>query len=174
MDTLLFHPKTVHLPIALALLMPLVAGGLALAWWRRWLPARSWAIAVALQAILVGSGLVGLKTGEAEEERVEEVVPERAIGAHERAAEAFLWASGVVFAAMVVALALGRGRAGLPLAGVAALGTVLTLSLGYRVGQAGGNLVYRYGAASVHAQGGGAAPPAGGERGGDGVRDDDD
>jgi hypothetical protein len=34
MDTLLFHPKLVHVPMALGVLTPLIAGGLLLAWWR--------------------------------------------------------------------------------------------------------------------------------------------
>lgn len=160
MDELLFHPKTVHLPVALAVLMPFVAGGLVLAWWRDWLPARSWAIAVAMQAVLVGSGLVALQTGEAEEDRVEQVVPERAIEAHERAAEAFVVASGIVFAGMLLAFALSRRRAGLPLAAAAALGSIVALALGYEVGQKGGQLVYRHGAASVYTHAGdGGVPP---------------
>ncbi len=66
MDTLLFHPKVVHLPMAIAVLMPLIAGGLLLAWWRSWLPHRGWFVAIGLQAILLGSGIVALRTGEAE------------------------------------------------------------------------------------------------------------
>jgi len=58
---LLFHAVVVHIPIALGVLMPLVAGGLLLAWWRKWLPPRSWALAIVLQAVLVGSGVVALQ-----------------------------------------------------------------------------------------------------------------
>ena len=74
MDALLFHPKVVHIPMALGVLMPIIAGGLLLAWWRNWLPRRSWFFAIALQAILLGSGILALRTGEAEEDRVERVV----------------------------------------------------------------------------------------------------
>jgi len=46
------HPLIVHLPLALALLVPLLAAGTLLAWWRGWLPGRrSWAVVVALQAL---------------------------------------------------------------------------------------------------------------------------
>lgn len=146
MDSFLFHPKLVHLPIALAVLMPLVSGGLLLAWWRNWLPARSWVIAVALQLVLIGSGVLALRSGEAEEERVEPVVAEQLIEAHEEAAEAFVWASGAVLAVMVLGLALSSRRTG-PVAGaVATVGTLVVLGLGYRTGQAGGDLVYRHGA----------------------------
>lgn len=149
METFLFHPKLVHVPMALGVLMPLVAAGLALAWWRGWLPARAWLVAIALQLVLVGSGVLALRTGEADEERVEKVVPERLIEAHEEAAEAFVGASAVVLAGMLLALALASRRAGPPTALAATLGTVAVLALGYRTGQAGGALVYEHGAAQA-------------------------
>jgi hypothetical protein len=153
MDMLLFHPKLVHVPMALGVLMPLIAGGLLLAWWRRWLPHRGWVLAVGLQAILVGTGILALRSGEIEEERVERVVVERFIEEHEEAAEAFVWASGGVLGIMVLAAAFGSRRPGLPLAAAATLGTFLVLGLGYRTGQAGGSLVYEHGAASAYLAG---------------------
>lgn len=151
MDTLLFHPKVVHIPIALGVLMPLIAGGLALAWWREWLPWRAWVVAVGLQAVLLVSGIVAVRTGEAEEERVERIVAESLIEAHEEAAEAFVWSSGAVLVVMLAAAALGSKRSGLPIAAVATLGTLVVLGLGYRTGQAGGSLVYEHGAAQAYA-----------------------
>jgi hypothetical protein len=87
MDALLFHPKVVHIPMALGVLMPIIAGGLLLAWWRNWLPRRSWFLVIGFQAILFGSGVLALRTGEAEEDRVERVVAERFIEKHEEAAD---------------------------------------------------------------------------------------
>ena len=150
MDTLLFHPKLVHIPMALGVLMPIIAGGLLLTWWRNWLPRRGWLVAVALQAVLFASGIAALRSGEAEEERVERVVDERFIEQHEEAAEMFVWAGGVVLVVMILAAALGAGRSGIPLAAVATLGTLLVLGLGYRTGQAGGNLVYQHGAGQAY------------------------
>lgn len=172
MDSFLFHPKLVHIPIALAVLMPLITGGLLLAWWRKWLPARSWVIAVALQAVLVGSGILALRSGEAEAERVERVVAERFIEEHEEAAEAFVWASGGVLAVMLLGLALSSRRSGPVAATVATVGTLVVLGLGYRTGQAGGDLVYRHGAAQAYSSGGASlsTPGAPAERPG---RDDD-
>lgn len=150
MDTFFFHPKVVHVPMALSVLMPLLAGAFALAWWRGWLPNRSWAVVVALQGILLGSGIVALQTGESEEDRVEQVVPEAAVEAHEEAAEIFVWASGGVLGLMLLALAVRRKKAGLPTAAVATLGTLVVLGLGYRTGQAGGDLVYRHNAGGAY------------------------
>jgi len=161
MDSFLFHPKLVHVPIALSVLMPLVAGGLLLAWWRKWLPARAWVIAIALQAVLVVSGMLALRSGSQEEERVERVVAEQLIEEHEEAAEAFVWASGGVLAVMLLGLALSSGRSGPVAATVATIGTVLVLGLGYRTGQAGGDLVYRHGAAGAYATGAASPNPPG-------------
>lgn len=160
MDTLFFHPKVVHIPIALGALMPLVAGGLLVAWWRQWLPARSWLVVIALQAILLGSGIVALQTGESEEERVERVVPEQAIEEHEEAAEVFVWTSGAVLAILLLGLATAKRRSGLPLAALGTLGTLVVFGLGYQTGQAGGELVYRHGAASAYVSQGSQSAPA--------------
>ncbi len=61
-------------------------------------------------------------------------------------------ASVVPRASVVLALAGSRRKAGLVLAGVAWLGTVAVLGLGYRTGQSGGALVYRHGAATAYVQ----------------------
>ena len=161
MDALLFHPKLVHVPIALGVLMPLVSATLFVAWWRDWLPRRAWALAVGLQAVLLLSGIVALQTGQAEEDRVERVVAERFIEEHEEAAELFVWASGVVLGLMLLASVLGSRPAARPIAAAATLGTFVVLGLGYRTGEAGGNLVYRHGAASAYTVSSAAAADTG-------------
>ncbi len=176
MDALLFHPKLVHVPMALGVLMTLIATGLLVSWWRKWLPAKSWVLAIALQAALVGSGVVALQTGEAEEERVERVVSENFIEEHEEAAEAFVWVSGGVLGVMFLALVLSRKRVGLTVAAAATLGTLVVFGLGYRTGQAGGALVYQHGAAQAFVSAGSAShatAPDGVERHDDDDEDDD-
>ncbi len=142
------HPAVVHLPIALAIL---VAGfavpGLVLIH-RGLLPSRSWAGVVLLQAILVGSGWVALETGEDEEERVERVVAERHIETHEEAAERFLLVAGIGLLACGAGLLPERIGAWGRVAGtLAAFGV---LAAGVAVGHSGGELVYKYGAASAY------------------------
>jgi uncharacterized membrane protein len=143
------HPKLVHLPIALAVLMPLLSLGLLVAWWRGALQRRTWVIVVALQGLLVATGVIGLRTGETDEERVERVVPEAAIEAHEEAAETFVVGSGVVLAVALLAAVVRPERRALVLAAAASAGTLVVLLLGYRTGEAGGRLVYEHGAASA-------------------------
>ena len=114
-----------------------------------------------LQAMLVLSSFAAMRTGEAEEDRVESVVAESAIETHEEAAELFTWAAAG-------ALVLYVASAAIPVAGVARSFAVaatavslIVLILGYRVGHAGGELVYRHGAAAAYTAG--ATASAGGD-----------
>lgn len=157
------HPLIVHLPLALALLLPLLAAGTLLAWWRGWLPGRrSWAVVVALQALLTLSAWAALRTGRAEEERVETTVAESVLETHEEAAEIFLGAAAGVFILAVLALLVPGERVPRLVAGLALVGMALGTVLAVRVGEAGGELVYRHGAAAVYASP--SAAPRSGER----------
>lgn len=142
------HPAVVHLPIALAILIP----GFALAGtyliYRGLLPPRSWALVVVFQALLVGSGWLALETGEEQEERVERVVAERHIEAHEEAAERFLLLAGIGL--LLAAGGVLPGRTGAVGRVAGALATVAVLVAGISVGHSGGELVYKHGAASAY------------------------
>jgi uncharacterized membrane protein len=157
MDQFFFHPKVVHLPMALAVLMPLVTGGVLFAWWRGWFDRRVWVIVLLLQAALVGSGLIAMNTGEADEERVEETAAEQYIESHEEVAEAFVWASALALLLMAVPLVLPEGRARRAVSLGAFLGTLIVFGFGYRTGEAGGRLVYQHGAAQAYVTTGGVA-----------------
>lgn len=174
MDMTLLHPKIVHLPIALATLMPLITGGLALAWWRGWFQRRTWIIAVLLQATLVVGGFAALQTGEEDEEIVERVVSHKLIHEHEEAGEAFFLTSIGVLALFVAAGVVRSERVALPLAAVALAGTVAVLGLGVRVGAMGGELVYEHNAGSAFSKQGKGAPDKGEAPRGDHEDDDDD
>ncbi len=145
------HPQLVHVPLALAILMPLIATVFAVAWWRRWLPRKTWLAAIILQAILVVSGFAAVQTGESDEDRVEDIVAEQHIERHEEAAEVFEWAAFAVLLPFLLAGAIRNERRALALAAVATVGTVVVLGLGYRVGHLGGALVYEHGAAAAFA-----------------------
>jgi uncharacterized membrane protein len=144
------HPAVVHLPMALAVLMPLLALLGVIALRRGFLPARAWLVVVLLQALLLGSGWVALETGEREEERVEKAVAESRIEAHEEQAERFMVAAAVGF--LVSAAGLIAGSAGALARVASVLVSAGVLAAGIAVGHSGGELVYRYGAASAYVQ----------------------
>jgi len=142
------HPALVHMPLALAVLMPLLALAAALAIRRRRIPARTWLAIVVLQGVLVGSGWLAAASGEQQEERVERVVAESAIESHEEQAEGFLLLGAVTL------LAAGAGllpaAAGGVARGVAVAATFAVLLGAVRVGHSGGELVYTHGAANAY------------------------
>jgi len=168
------HPAIVHFPIALAVLVPALALAAFVAIRAGWVPARTWIAVVVLQVALVGCAWLALETGEDQEEKVERVVAEHHIDEHQDAAERFLYIA--IAAALVSAAGLlqgGRGRAGRAATLVAGLAV---LAAGVAVGHSGGELVYKYGAASAYAKAAADSPgtgaPAHTTRSSD--RDDDD
>lgn len=153
-----FHPKVVHLPIALSILMPLITAGLIAAWWNSWLPRRSWYAAVALQGLLFAGGWAAVETGEWDEEKVEEVLQsEEPLEEHEERANQFYWATLVVFLLMILPAKLPTRRSRRGAAALALAGTLVVLWMGIRVGDAGGDLVYKHGAGAAHSN---ESPPA--------------
>jgi len=171
MNGLPLHPMLVHFPLALAAFLPLLAI-LALGAHLMRRQSRGLFVAVvAVQLVLALGAMAAQRTGQAEEERAEEVVPHSAIETHEEAAEAFIVAAWIAAAVSLVP-ALWTTHRGIATAGAAAtvVAALVLLFLGYRVGEAGAELVYRHGAASAYV-GAGDHPPARLPRGED---DDDD
>ncbi len=150
MDGLL-HLMIVHLPLGLAILLPLLLLLLAILDGKGKLTPSAWLAVVLVQVLLTAGSLAALRTGGDEEERVERNVPEAALHAHEEAAEVFLWSTvaGLVLS-LTLLLPLGATlRRVLPflLLGV----SVVSLALALRTGKAGGELVYRHQAAAARA-----------------------
>ena len=144
------HPAVVHLPIALAILVPIFAILAVLAIHRGLLPTRSWGLVVLLQAMLVASTFLAVETGEAQEERVERFVAERHVEAHEQAAERFLAITGLGL--VVVAIGLLPRRAGAVGRVGGTVAALAILAAGVAVGHSGGELVYEHGAANAYAK----------------------
>lgn len=160
MNGLPLHPAVVHLPVALAALMPLIAAGFAWALWTGRVRLRAWTAVVALQALLVAGGLVAMKTGEGEEDRVEAMVQKGAIHLHEEYAEQFIWAAGAGLALAALVLAGRKSHVSNALAGTFVVATLGVAGMAVRVGHAGGQLVYAHGAASVYVSGAGGPSAA--------------
>lgn len=144
------HPAVVHFPIVLAMLAPFFVLGALWAMRRGVATRKAWGLAAAVLAALSLSAWVAVQTGEQQEDRVEDVVAHAPFESHEESAEAFL-----LMTAGVLGVAL-LGFVGGPVGRVArvatAAGTVLLVAGVARVGYSGGELVYRYGAASAYTQ----------------------
>jgi uncharacterized membrane protein len=156
------HAAVVHFPIVFAVLLPLVAvlslvairrGGNVRLWW---------GITVSVMLALAASSFTAVRTGEAEEDRVEDVVGDRAMHTHEEAGERFLVLTGGLLLLGVAGL-IPR-RFGGVMRAAAVIASVGVLAAGWQVGHSGGELVYRHGAASAYAP---AAGSGGGERAAD-------
>lgn len=160
------HPLVVHFPVVLVVLLPISA---LVALWaiRRGTDVRrSWAVPLTLAAALAVSAFVALKTGEAQEEKVEDVIAEGALNPHEEAAERFLVLSGVLV--LVAGAGLVRGQVGRAARIVATAGAVGLVAAGVQVGHSGATLVYRDNAASAYANA--AGTPAARDGGAGGAR----
>jgi uncharacterized membrane protein len=142
------HPAVVHFPIVLSFLLPLVAFAAIWRIRRGVAMRRAWAVATFVAAALTLSAWASVRTGETDEERIEDVVPGSPLDAHEEAAERFLVLSVIVLAVT------GAGLLGGPAGGIArlasAMGATGLVAAGVLVGHSGGELVYRHGAAAAY------------------------
>lgn len=141
------HPAVVHIPIAIAIILPVLIT-LSMVLIRRgttqgvaWLP-----VAV-LSFFLFSGALLAQNTGESEEEAAEEIVEEQYIEEHEEQAELFTIVAGVLFAVSIRGLA-GRQIGNWSRIGAAGV-SILLVVLAFQTGHSGGELVYKHGAAAV-------------------------
>lgn len=165
MTSLPLHPAIVHLPLGLAFVMPALAIGFAWALWTGKTTVKAWVAIIALQAVVLGAGVVAKVTGEQEEDRVERIVPHDAIEAHEELADQFVLLAGgtLILAGLVLVFRKPGAARALSLATV--VGTLAVGVTAVRVGHAGGRLVYEYNAGAAYlTPGPGAATPGPGLR----------
>jgi hypothetical protein len=142
MNGLPLHPAIVHLPLGLAVVVPLLALGVGIAIRRGALPHKSWLIVVALQATLVAGGLFALRTGEQDEDRVESRVAERTVEDHEALAQRFVWIAGGTLALAAAAQVLHAHPATATLMAATTVAATLTAGAGLQVGHSGGAIVH--------------------------------
>lgn len=146
-----WHPKLVHLPIALCILMPPVTFGLLALVRLGWMERRSVLVAAGLQVALTVASLAALYTGHQDAVAVEGYAADYAMQAHDTRAHQFVYvavATTLCFGLLVLAerkRSLGRAAVAAVIAAVMLQGYA-----GFRVGDAGGRLVYVGGAADAH------------------------
>ncbi|MBM4117999.1 hypothetical protein FJ251_09740 [bacterium] len=155
------HPAVVHFPIAFAFLLPPTAL-VALLWSARaGKPRAIWWPVAALMLLSLVSGVVALKSGEATEDRVEQVVAKRLIHEHEERAEGFMVAAWIGLALAAAGFLKGRLGAAARWAFLAAA-LVMVAQVTW-TGKLGGALVYEHGAASAYARPAAPQPAVHGE-----------
>lgn len=153
MTSLPLHPAIVHVPLGLAFVIPALAAGFAWALWTgRVRPRGAWVVVVALQAVLLGGGLVAMNTGEREEEQVERIVPDAALERHEEYAEQFVWAVGLTLVAATLVVAFRKPALVHAMAVATVIGSLVVVAAAIRVGHAGGQLVYAHNAGAAYAK----------------------
>ena len=153
------HPALVHFPLALAGLIPLFVIGAIVAMRRGVAARRAWSLVVALMVLLAASSFLAVKTGEDEEEVVEEVVDEDAIHVHEERGEMF---RNLTLLTLVLSVAgLATGKVGGFSRGAATGMSFILAGLAWGVGESGGDLVYEHGAANAYIEQSGTAMPEG-------------
>lgn len=149
-DGVPLHPALVHVPLGLAMAVPLVAFLVTLGVWRGWFAPRAWLLVVVLQAVMMAGGAAAYNTGEKEEDLVGGIVDDAPIEAHEEAAGLFMIVGGASFAFSLLLLFFeGSGLVKFGYLVATALSAVL-LVFAAQVGHLGGRLVYVHGAADAH------------------------
>lgn len=143
------HPVVVHLPLALAILIPIlviaVLVGMAKCQW----PRSVWLAVVLFCALGAVSGFAALQTGEDVEDPVEEVVSKDLIHEHEGAAEWFARGLWILFFASLLHFVPRKNQAARwPYITTLVL-SIWVLTMGLRTGHTGGSLVYEHNAASA-------------------------
>ncbi|HZR11185.1 MAG TPA: hypothetical protein VFA79_21525 [Myxococcales bacterium] len=149
MDQLTLHNALVHLPLGLSIGAALLAVALLLAIWRNWLPARSLALLVLVEALVLAGGIAAFRTGEAAEDRAERRAGKAAIHRHEERAEAFLWVTGGGLLLSGAALAMRRPQWSRWGAAAAAAGALAGAGAGFWTGKAGGAIAHPAGNAAA-------------------------
>ena len=164
------HPAVVHFPVALAFLAPALAvlGAVLVAKGAK--PLQGWSPVVLAAALLLAGAIVAVETGEDQEDRVEDIVPENALELHEERGELVRNVAAVAF--VLSALGLLGGRYGWIARGLAGAALAGVLAAAWVTGKTGGELVYRHGAASAYANEQPSAQSP--ESSGDGEDEDDD
>jgi hypothetical protein len=141
--------------------LPLLAAILLAGWWAGWWGRRAWVAFVALEAVLVLTSFVAIRLGEADEERVEAVVPEAAIETHEERAEVFAWFGVFTLVVSLAAALVPQDTASRWIAAGASGAALVGAGLALSVGHSGGALVYTHGAGTVSVQASAGGPETG-------------
>ncbi len=149
MFNLPLHPLVVHFPIVLGTILPFAA---LATWWairKELLTQKTWAIIVLVALVYTASSMVAVELGEVDEDKVEKVVAHEVIEEHEEMGETIPWIAGglLVMASAGFLIPLRNSHKFRMAFAVASFLAVIPLGI---TGHTGGELVYKYGAATIH------------------------
>ncbi len=142
------HPILVHFPIVLGFALPILA---LIALLRIGAGAKvraAWMPVLLIALLTLVGGFVSLRSGEAEEDLVEKVVPHDAMEVHEHNATRFMLLTVITLVTALVGLA-GRRLGGAARGLTVLVALVLAAQLLWTA-KTGGALVYEHGAASAY------------------------
>lgn len=144
------HPKLVHLPLGLAIILPFVLGFLQIGIWRKWFEPRVWWVGAILCGFCFLGSVVATKSGGDEWSHVEKIVGEQALEAHAEAGEHFRNLMFVVLSVVVAGLITPSQKLKNIVYTLAVFGSLGALFVGAYAGHLGGQLVYQKGGASAY------------------------
>jgi len=141
------HPIVVHFPIVLGALLPFLA---ILLWWAikkwEWTP-KAWSLVSAVALVYCLFAVTAVYLGEEDEEKVEKVISEEVIEAHEEAGELIPWIAGTLFLVSLGGFTVRYSKqAKIALIALSLVGVAPLINAGHT----GGELVYEHGAAVAH------------------------
>lgn len=135
------HPAVVHIPIGLAVVMPLMSFIVAFGIRKGWFRVRTWTLILLLQLILVSSAFVAVETGEQQEDSTPLAVAQEKIDVHEDYGHWMLIAAAITFLLMFAGLHPKR-RVAEKLQWLSIAASLVVLFLAFQTGHSGGQLVY--------------------------------
>lgn len=141
------HPIVVHFPIVLGVLLPFLAIllWLAIKKWD-WTP-KVWALVSAVALVYCLFATAAVLLGEEDEEKVEKVISEEVIEAHEEAGELIPWLAGTLLLVSLGGFTVKYSKQAKAAVIVLSLAGIVPLA---NAGHTGGELVYEHGAAIAH------------------------
>lgn len=150
MNELPLHPGVVHIPLALAIVLPIISVLFLYLFKKGKVQRLTWAFVITLHILLTSGALGSIKTGELDEDKVKQVVTKEIIHEHEEKAETFMAATVVALIFSLITMFTKTVKHFRVAAHTTVGVQIVVLGLALIVGHSGGELIYKHGAASAH------------------------
>lgn len=145
------HPFMAHIPLVLALCLPIVIISSIVFIMKKKISPRFWWVPVIMQISIVVFSYIALETGEDQEDTVLQFVAKPFVQQHENAAEIFSGLGVILLGLMAVVLFVGESLAR-NLRFLTAVLSFIPLAAGLYAGRLGGAIAYTHGGAEAYYQ----------------------